>query len=132
MVVEGSFDHIIRNKGRLYVTKEDQLLLYVRGEGEVGKDHMIYALEIGFILLNKRRELMISKPTECVTKSIEESTVYTTLSISTCKAENLCTNVSRLWTHQSSFIIDELSMIQLEFFTKMDKQIRNARGAIVS
>ncbi len=37
LVVEGIFDHVIRNKSRLCVIREDQLLLYVRGEGGLEK-----------------------------------------------------------------------------------------------
>ncbi len=93
-VVEKIFDYIIRNKGRLCVTREDQLLLYMRGEGRVGKSRVIYALEMSFTLLNRRNKLMISLPTGCLAEGIGGSTMYTALSISTRKAKSLCTNVS--------------------------------------
>lgn len=63
-------------------------------------------------------------------EDIGESTMHTALSISTCKAKSLCINISGIWTYQSSLIINELSMIQLELFAKMDKQLHKAQGAI--
>lgn len=54
---------------------------------------------------------MILVPIRCAAKGIRKSIVYIALSISTCKAKNLYTNVSRIWIHQSLFIIDKSSMI---------------------
>lgn len=94
LVLEGIFDHVIQNKGRLYVTREDQLLLYVRGEGRVGKDRIIHVLEMSFTLLNRGNELMISASTRFAAEGIKESTVHLALSISTYKVKSLCTNIS--------------------------------------
>ncbi|WP_375449089.1 AAA family ATPase [uncultured Nostoc sp.] len=131
LVVEGVLDHVIRNKGRLCVTREDQLLLYVRGEGGVGKSRVIHALEMGFTLLDRRNELMLSAPTGYAAEGIGGSTVHTALSISTRNIKSSSTNVSAIWTHQFLLIIDELSIIPLGLLATMDKQQRKARGAIV-
>lgn len=58
--------------------------------------------------------------------------MHTALSISTYKTKSLCTNISRIWTHQSSLIIDELSMIQLKLLAKIDKQLYKAQNVIIS
>lgn len=58
--IKGLFDHVTQNKSRLCVTKEDQLLLYVRRKRGVGKYCIIYALEFDFILLNRKNEFIIS------------------------------------------------------------------------
>ncbi len=97
--MKGIFDHVIRNKDRLCITRKDQVLLYVRGEEGVRKSHVIHVLEIGSTLLNRRNELMISVPTGCVTKSIGGSMMYTALSISTCRAKSSYIIVSGIWTH---------------------------------
>ncbi len=99
LVVEGIFDYVIRNIGRLYVIREDQLLLYVRGEGGVGKIRVIHVLEIGFTLLNRRNELMISAPTRYTAEGIRGSIVHTAFNISTDKAKSLCTNVNGICTY---------------------------------
>lgn len=111
LVVEGIFNHVIRTKNRLCIKRKDQLLLYMRGERGVKQICVIYALEMGFTLLNRKNELMISVPIGYTTESIRRSTLHIALSISTCKAKTLCTNVSRILTHQSLLNIDELSMI---------------------
>lgn len=94
--MEGIFDHVIQNKGRFCITREDQLLLYVKGKGEIGKNRVIYTLEMSFTLLNKRNELMISALIECAAESIRGSIVYTALSISTRKAKSLYINVRKI------------------------------------
>ena len=96
LVVEGVLDHVIQNKGRLYVIRENQLLLYVKGEGGVEKNRVIHVLEIGFTLLDKRNELMLSVPMEYAAEGIGGSTVHTALSISTCNIKYLSTNVSAI------------------------------------
>ncbi len=58
--------------------------------------------------------------------------MHTALNISTCKVKSLYTNVSGIWTYQSSVIIYELCMIQLELLTKMDKQLCKVQSANVS
>lgn len=83
----------------------------MRGEGEVGKSCVIHMLETGFTLLNRRNGLMILALIGYAAEGIGRSMVHTALSISTRKAKSLCTNVSGIWIHRSSLIIDELSMI---------------------
>lgn len=67
LVVERILDHVIRKKDRLFVTREDQLLLYVREERGFRKIRVIFTLEIDFTLLNRRNGLMISVLTRCAT-----------------------------------------------------------------
>lgn len=104
----------------------------MRREGRVGKSCVIYALEMGFTLLNKRNGLIISTAIGCVAEDIRRSTMHTALSISTYKTKNLYTNISGIWTHWSLLIINKLSMIQLELFAKMDKQLHKTRDLINS
>lgn len=65
----------------------------MRRERRVGKIRMIYALEMGFILLNKRNTLIISVPIRCAAEGIGRSTMHIVFSIRTCKSKSLCTNV---------------------------------------
>ena len=132
MVVEGILDYVIKNKGRLCITRENQLLLYVKGEKGVGKSRVINALKMGFALLDRRNNLVLSAPTGCATEGIGESTVYTALSINTRKTKSLSTNISGIWIHCSSLIIDELSIIYLGLFVSINKQLRKGRGVIAS
>lgn len=57
---------------------------------------MIHALEISFILLNKKNKFIIIAPIKCATKNLKESIIYTTLNISTCKIKSLYTNINEI------------------------------------
>ncbi len=89
LVGEGIFDYIIQNNCRLYIRREDQLLLYVRREGGVGKTRVIYVLKIDFTLLNRRNELIILVLTGYTAEGIGGSIVYIAFNISICKAKSL-------------------------------------------
>lgn len=41
LVVKEIFDYIMRSKDQIQITAEDQLLLYIRGKGNVGKSWVI-------------------------------------------------------------------------------------------
>lgn len=69
----------------------------MKREGRVRKSRVIYVLEIGFTLLNKKNRLIIlAMPTGCTTEGIGKSIVHTTLSISIYKAKNSYIVVSRI------------------------------------
>lgn len=82
---------------------------------------MINTLEMGFALLDRKNELVLSAPTGCVAKGIGGSTVYTALSINTCKIKSLSTNISGILIPHSLFIVNELSIIHLRRLALMDK-----------
>lgn len=94
LVVKGILDHVIKNKGRLCITRENQLLLYVRGERDMRKSRVINVLEMGFALLDTRNELVLSAPTGCAAESIGGSIIHTALSINTRKIKSLSINIS--------------------------------------
>lgn len=93
---------------------------------------MIHALKMRFTLLDRRNELMLSAPTGSVAGGREESTVHIILSISIYNVKSSSTNISVIWTHQSSLIIDEPSIISVGLLVTIDKQLRKAQGAIIS
>lgn len=57
--MEKNFNYVIQNKYKLGITREDQLLLYVKGKKKVKKSYMIYTLEMDFTLLNRRNNLAV-------------------------------------------------------------------------
>lgn len=114
LIVEGVLDHVIQNKGRFCIIREDQLLLYVRREKGIEKSRVIHILEMGFTLLDRKNELMLSTPTGCAAEDIRGSIAHIALSISTRKSKCSYTNVSRLF-------IDQLSMIHLGLLVIIDK-----------
>lgn len=72
------------------------MLLYIKKEEWVGKNHMIYALKIGFNLLNRRNKLIFLALIKYAAKGIGKSTVYIDLSISIYKIKSLYTNISQI------------------------------------
>ncbi len=128
LIVEGILDHVIKNKGRMYLDSDQQLLIYVRGEGAVGKSRVVKAIEMGFTLLGRRKELVISAPTGSAANVIGRSTVHTALGVNNRAGKNYQVKINSQWLYRSSLIIDEVSMIDLKLLTSMDKQLRKAKG----
>ena len=95
----------------------------------MGKSRVVKALELGFALLNRRAELIITAPTGCAAESIGGSTVYTALKINTRRANDNVSKISSSWTRRSALVVDEVSMIDIKLLTAMDKQLRKARGS---
>lgn len=94
--MEEILDHIIRNKKKLYIIREDQLLLYIRGEEKIGKSYIIHVLEMGFTLLDRKNELMLSISIGYAAKDIRRNIVYITLSINTYNVKSLSINVNMI------------------------------------
>lgn len=92
--MEEFLDYVIENIEKLCITKEDQFLLYIKTERSVGKNREIHTLEMSFILLNSKNELMLSAPMGCAAEGIKKSTMHISLSISTCNVKCLCTNLN--------------------------------------
>lgn len=64
---------MIWNKDKVCIIKKNQLPLYVRREKRIGKSCVIYILEMGFTLLNKKNEHIILALTEC---AVENNGIY--------------------------------------------------------
>ncbi len=74
-------NHAILNKGSQYHHRSKQLLLYVKGEGGVGKSRVIKAIYLGFSFLNRRKEILIVAPIGNATANIGGTTIFGALSI---------------------------------------------------
>lgn len=81
MTVEDIMDYAIKNKGKIYLDLDQQLLIYIRGEEGVRKSRVVKAIEKGFTLLSRRNELIISAPTGSAANSIGGSTIHTALGV---------------------------------------------------
>lgn len=65
----------------MFFDSGEQLLIYTRGKGEVGKSRVIKAIEMGFILLSRKKELVIFVSTSSVANGIGESIVHIVLDV---------------------------------------------------
>ncbi len=84
VVLEEVLNHVIRNKGNQCHLRSDQLLLYVRREGGVGKSKIVKAIHLGFSVLKRRKELLIAAPTGAAAANIGGTTIHGVLSIDDC------------------------------------------------
>ena len=129
LVVEGVMHHVINSKDKPpCVDLDSQMLLYIRGAGGVGKSRVIKAIEMGFLLLQRKEELLIAAPTGAAASGIGGSTVHAAMGIK-IPGRNIAASNSNLWTRRTSLIIDEVSMISLKLLSSMDSKIRQAKGS---
>lgn len=128
IVVEEALNHAIINKRRQCQDKCDQLLLYVRGEGGVGKSRVVKAIHLGFSFLKRRSELLIAAPTGAATANIGGATIYGALNIDDCVQSKKQRMVKGPWQNRSAVIIDEISMVSLKLLSTVDTQLSQAKG----
>lgn len=126
LIVEQVLDHVIKSKGKPPCTNSsDQMLLYVRGEGGTGKTRVVKAIELGFSLLDRREELIITAPTEAAASNIGGSTVHAAMSIETPGRRT--PTLSNTWSSRTALIVDDISMVSLKLLGSMDSQIKKAK-----
>lgn len=102
------------------------MLLYVRGEGGIGKTRVVKAIELGFALLNRREELIITAPTEAAASNIGSSTIHIAMSIDTPGQKTSA--LSNAWINRTTLIVDEIGMVSLKLLGTMDSQINKAKS----
>lgn len=88
LIIGDILDYIIKNKKRMYLDSNQQLLIYVRDEGRVGKSRIVKVIKIGFTLLGKRKELVISALTRFIANGISRSTIHTALRVNNQMEKN--------------------------------------------
>lgn len=88
LTVEGVLDHAIKNKEKMFLDLDQQLLVYIRGEGGVRKSRVVNTIQMGFSLLGRKKELVISAPTGSTANRIGGSTVDTALGINNRAGKN--------------------------------------------
>lgn len=74
-------DHAIKNKGKIYLNSDQELLIYIYVEGKVGKNKVVKAIEIGFTVFDKKNELVIFALTSSTANGISENIIHTTLEV---------------------------------------------------
>lgn len=106
------------------------MLLYIKRERNIRKSCIIYALEMGFVLSDRKNELVFSVSIKCTAKNIRKSNVYIALSINTYKSKSLCINISRLGIYCLLLIINELNIIYFRLLASIGKSLYKTRGVI--
>lgn len=55
LTVEGILDHSIKNKGKMFLDLDQQLLVYIRDEGGIEKSRVVNVIQMGFSLLGRKK-----------------------------------------------------------------------------
>jgi hypothetical protein len=111
-------------------SKRDQKLLYVGGEGGVGKSQIIKAIVAGMDLIRRKEEVILMAPTGAAADNISGNTYHTALGISIAKAQKttVSSRVRKLWSKKTVMVIDEVSMTDLSMLSTINSQCKIARS----
>ncbi len=126
VVVEEVLNHAIHNEGNQCHLRSDQLLLYVRGEGGVGKSRIVKTIHLGFSFLKKRKKFLIAALTGAASANIGDVIIYGARSIDDCiqKQQRLAKS---FWQNRSALILDEISMVSLKLLSTIDMCLSQAK-----
>jgi hypothetical protein len=111
-------------------SKRDQMLLYVGGEGGVGKSQVIKGIVAGMNLISRKDEVILMAPTGAAADNISGNTYHTSLGISINKTQEavMSFRVRRLWSKKTIMIIDEVSMMDLSMLSTVNRQCKIAKS----
>jgi hypothetical protein len=103
-------------------SRRDQQLLYVRGEGGVGKSQIIKAIVAAMDLIHRKDEVILMAPTGAAADNIRGNTYYTALGISIAKVQKttVSSRVRKLWSRKTVMFIDEISMTDLSMMSTIN------------
>jgi hypothetical protein len=107
-----------------------QTLLYVGGEGGVGKSQIIKAIVAVMDLIHRKDEVILMAPTGAAADVIGGSTYHTSLGISLNRYRRggVAPRVRSLWSRKTVMIIDEVSMIDLSALSIINTHCKIARS----
>lgn len=110
--------------------QREQSLIYVGGEGGVGKSQVIKAIVAAMDLIHRKEEVMLMAPTGAAADIIGGSTYHTSLGISLnrYKRGGVSPRVRRLWYRKTVMVIDEVSMIDLSALSIINTHCKIARS----
>jgi hypothetical protein len=111
-------------------SKRDQILLYVGGEGGVGKSQIIKGIIAGMDLIFRKDEVILMAPTGSAADNISGNTYHTALGISIGKTQKMTvgSRVRKLWSRKTIMIIDEVSMMDLGMLSTINSQCKIVRS----
>lgn len=111
-------------------SKRQQTLLYVGGEGGVGKSQIIKGIVLGMDILQRKDEVILMAPTGAAADNIGGNTYHTSLGISINPSRRATTGsrVKNLWSHKTIMIIDEASMVDLTMLSIINTHCKTARS----
>jgi hypothetical protein len=130
VVVEKVLTEILNCTNHPYdQSQRRQTLLYVGGEGGVGKSQIIKATAAAMDLIHRKNEIVLMAPTGAAADVIGGSTYHTSLGISLnrYRRTGVGQRVCRLWSQKTVMIIDEVSMVDLSALSIINTHCKIAR-----
>lgn len=111
-------------------SKRDQTLLYIGGEGGVGKSQIVKAILTGMDLIRRKEEVIVMAPTGAAADNIGGNTFHTSLGISITRNQGhtITSRVRKLWSRKTIMIIDEVSMLDLSMLSVINNHCKMARS----
>lgn len=111
-------------------SKRQQTLLYVGGEGGVGKSQVIKGIMLGMDLIRRKEEVILMAPTGAAADNIGGNTFHTSLGISITRTQGhaMTSRVRKLWSRKTIMVIDEVSMMDLSMLTVINNHCKMARS----
>ncbi|KAF4210355.1 hypothetical protein CNMCM5878_004518 [Aspergillus fumigatiaffinis] len=107
-----------------------QTLLYIGGEGGVGKSQIIKGIIAGMDLIRRKEEVILMAPTGAAADNIGGNTFHTSLGISITRSQGhaMAARVRKLWSRKTIMIIDEVSMMDLSMLSVINNHCKMARS----
>ncbi|KAJ5761308.1 hypothetical protein N7520_008464 [Penicillium odoratum] len=111
-------------------SKRDQTLLYIGGEGGVGKSQIVKAILTGMDLIRRKEEVIVMAPTGAAADNIGGNTFHTSLGISITRNQGhtITSRVRKLWSRKTIMIIDVVSMLDLSMLSVINNHCKMARS----
>ena len=130
LVVKNVLAHAIKHQEKTTVEAEDQMLLYVGGEGGVGKSQVIKAITLGYELLQRKSKVIMIAPTSSAAFNIGGRTVHQALNINIYNRlpHEISSHAYSLWRGKSIIIIDKISMVSQTLLHTINQQCNRIRA----
>jgi hypothetical protein len=131
LVVERILSDALSWSGVAYdASRQEQMLLYVGGEGGTGKSQIIKAIVAGMDLICRKDEVILMAPTGVAADNIGGNTYHTSLGIGISKTQKptVPSRIRKLWSNKTIMIIDEVSMVDLSMLSTIENQCKIARS----
>ena len=131
LIVERVLSGALAWKDHAYdASKREQMLLYVGGEGGVGKSQVIKAVITGMDLIKRKNEVILLAPTGAAADNIGGNTIRSALGISIAKKQKpqVSPRIKELWSNKTIMIIDEVSMVDLTMLNTINNQCKIAKS----
>ena len=106
------------------------MLLYIGGEGGVGKSQVIKMIVAGMDLICHKDEVILMAPTGAAADNIGGNTYHTSLGINCSQTQkpSVSSRINKLWSRKTIMIIDEISMMDLSMLSKINNQLKIAKS----